>query len=794
MKNRWLTAELDPRSGNLLRLADAAGATVVSGCWCSYTRNAQTVHENPAVKAEHFTVKEVRSVPEGVESVIANDDIEILRRFELPKDSPLLRVHFEVRARRPGVELVRPLALPEIFFAADFVNQFEDEQDLYFDGEELGDGRELPPWRVFFREGHEAGLMAATRSKLEMGRFQILDRSFAIKPHILAAYTTDFVRTGSSLKFPGAAIGAAPAGLAGCPVQAAEPKDVYQADFEIGPWNRGEHAEILRAAGLSEPPARRNPPVTGAPPRDLKGLVFRGIDFAPASAVSAGYDPGKWMLAAMPHCTGGRALYCGCTVQPPPITLAPGLSGLYRVYAGIAQGNGVTARFSADPMPTIRLPAFSPEGQDAFPEMNPFILRLSGEKSGRELYLKTARMDGQSIEFRRFANSYAATVLDYVRFERLTEQEAADWEAGERGEPAIELSGFNDIPDIAWMVNAADPDPAAFEANLWEHANCKVRKVYWRIDGQCCDYPSKVNTMRYISAKVHGNYSPLAKGYGRVLKKTDMLKLAVEAARKYNLKLYGWMRFNNYSGNVQSDFFVKHPEYREASDKGWAQSSLCLAHEAVRRHKIDILTEAAAYGLEGVNLGFLRHPPVLKYAAVLVEGFRREFGVPPPPEPAKDVADHVQTHPEEDELRLKWYRYRAGFLTQFGRELRAALKQKGLGAVKVSIWVRHDRCLYDGIDMDAWLEEGLCDEVVAASHIHGATFNVSPEWRRKVQAKVPLIGGISNYDLEGARAWAPVAMREKFDGLCTYESDFSVMSDGYIAFYRSLRGGEGRNP
>jgi hypothetical protein len=789
LKNRWLIVELDPQSGNLASLADAAGTAVVLGCWCAYTRNGQVVHENPAVKAERFAVKSVRPVSGGVESVIANDDIEILRRFELPADSPLLKVHYEVRALRSGVELARPLALPEIVFAADFVNQFEDEQDLYFDGEELGDGRELPPWRVFFREGHTAGLLAATRSKREMSRFQIQDRSFAIKPHILAAYTTDYVRTGSSLKFPGGpAVGASPAGLAGCSVQPPEPKDVYQADFEIGPWRQAEHAEILRAAGLNEPSDRRNPPLTGAPPRELKGLVFRGVDFAPASAVSAGYDPEKWMVAAMPHCTGGRALFCGCTVKTPPITLSPKLSGVYRVFAGIAQGNGVVAQFSADPMPTIRLPPFSPEGQDAFPEMNPFILRLSGGMRGRELYLKTARMDGQSVTFSRFANSYAATVLDYVRFERLTEQEAAAWEAAERAEPAIALSGFNDIPDIAWMVNAADPDPAAFEANLWEHANCKVRKVYWRIDGQCCDYPSKVNTMRYISAKVHGNYSPVAKGYGRVLKKTDMLKLAVEAARKYDLKLYGWMRFNNYSGNVQSDFFVRHPELREANDKGWAQSSLCLAHEAVRRHKIDILAEAAAYGLDGVNLGFLRHPPVLKYASILVEGFRAKYGVAPPPDPAKEVADHVQTHPEEDELRLKWYQYRAGFLTQFGRELRAALKQKGLGAVKVSIWVRHDRCLYDGIDIDAWLEEGLCDEVVASSGIHGDTANVSPEWRRKVQAKVPLIGGISNFNLEGARAWAPIAMREGFDGLCTYESDFSVMSDGFIDFYRSLRG------
>ena len=773
LKNRWLTAQLDPVSGNLLRLSDVAGVPLVTGCWCSYRRGSQPVSENPAVPAERFEVTSVRPLPDGMESTVANADIEIRRRFVLPPDSPLLKVRYEVRALRPGVALEKPIALPEIVFDGGLVDPFEDEEDLYFDGEELGDGRELPPWRVFFREGHTAGLMAAARSKLEMSRFQIMDRRFAIKPHIRAAYTTDFNRTQSPLVFPG------------------EGDTVYQASFELGPWRAGDHADILRAAGLSSPDDRRNPPMTGTAPEQLKGLVFRGVDFAPPAAVSDRYEPGKWLAAAMPNCTGGRALFGGCTMQPPPITLAPKLAGVYRVYAGIGNGNGLQARFSADPLPLFRLPRARVESEDAFPEINPFLLRLSGEALTRELFLKTARMDGQSLTFSRFPNSYAATVLDYVRFERLTADEESDWEREERAEPAVELSGFNDIPDIAWLTNPADPDVSTYAANLWEHAACKVRKVYWRIDGQCSDYASRLNTMRPVSARVHHQFSPQCKGYGRALKKTDLLKLAVEASRAYGLKLYGWMRFNNYSGNVQSEFFVKHPELREANDKGWALNKLCLAHEAVRRHKIEILCEAAAYGLEGVNLGFLRHPPVLHYAPILVEGFRARTGMAPPPEPDKAVADHVQCHPEEDEVRLNWYRYRAEFLTLFGRELRAAFRAKGLGGVKISIWVRHDRCLYDGIDLDAWLGEGLCDEVVAAGsrHIYNSTLIPPADWCKKVRAHVPLIHGISAYDLEGARALTQRALLDGCDGICTYESDFAVTDDTFVDFYRSLRKG-----
>lgn len=789
LKNRWLTAEIDARSGNLMRLTDAEGGDCIAGCWCSYMRGTQPVNENPGAPGGRFAVLDVKLSGDAAESVIGNEDIEVRRRFELPAGSPLLKVSYTVRARRAGVELARPIALPEVFLTGDYVNPFEDDEDLYFDGEELGDGRELPPWRVFFREGRRSGLIAATRCKFEMSHFQILDRSFAIKPHIMTAYTTDYVLAGSPLRFASTEVVAndGARGLFGGPAPAATARESYSAGFEIGPWRRSAHEDILLAARLTVPPDRRNPPLSGTPPTGLRGVVFRAVDFAPASAVCEDFDPAKWMVAAMPHCTGGRALYCGCSVRAPAVTLAPGLKGLHRVYAGIANGNGIVARFSGDPLPTFRTPHEKAEGQDSFPKLNPFLLRLSGEQRAREVLLKTARMDGQSIEFRRDPNSYAVTVLDYVRFEPLTPGEAAEWEEAERREPVVELSGFNDIPDIERFTDPRDPDSAAYEANLWEHANCKVRKVFWRIDGQCSDYPSMVNTMRYVCARVHGVFTPQCKAYGRVLKKADMLRLAVDAARRHGLKLYGWMRFNNYSGNVQSEFFVKHPELHEANDRGVPLKKLCLAHEAVRRHKIAILCEAAAYGLDGLNLGFLRHPPVLHYAPVLVEGFRARHGTPPPPEPDRAVADRVQTHPEEDDLRLKWYRHRAHYLTLFGRELRAALKEKGLGAVKVSIWVRHDRCLHDGIDIDAWLDEGLCDEVVAASSIHGVTAGVSPEWRRRVQSRVPLIYGISGYNIDDARAVVPTVLRDGYSGICTYESDYTVVDDVFIDYYRDLR-------
>ena len=176
-------------------------------------------------------------------------------------------------------------------------------------------------------------------------------------------------------------------------------------------------------------------------------------------------------------------------------------------------------------------------------------------------------------------------------------------------------------------------------------------------------------------------------------KKVDMLNLAVEAAHEYGLKLYGWMRFNSYSGNVQSDFYRNHPELHEEWDPGRPTNKLCLAHPEVRKHKIDILVEAASYGLDGLNLGLLRHPPPMLYGPILVEGFKKKHGKPPPP-PQTEDRTCFSSLPDMSEDCQEWYRYRSTFMTQFGHDLRAALNERGMEHVKISLWLRPNHCLF----------------------------------------------------------------------------------------------------
>ncbi|MBI2190902.1 MAG: hypothetical protein HYU36_02815 [Planctomycetes bacterium] len=770
LANRHLSAQFSPESGDLVHLGSTGRVRSLIervGLWCldQERRSWRSGHAGEKDAGSFRTLVFERRGDE-VFTVSETRVARVARRFRLSPSSPLLEVSVRVTPAGTGGQLFL-VGFPDVRFVPGFNNPFEDERDLYFDGAELGDGREIPCWRVFFRRGYAHGLLLATRTKRDMSRLTILADGFRMYPHLDLNYSTSLERSPMVLR----------------------PGKSYEVCFEIGPWSKARHGSLLEAARLADPVKTDSPPPKGSPKRRPRGRVFRGIEFAPARTMSPGFSRNRWHRAAMPWCLKGEGLFAGPGVRPPTLTLDPKLHGVYRIAVGIGHGIGVSLRLSGDPEWTFRVAGKESRRAEVFTPFSPF---LSGRHQASEVAFRTARLDGRKLHLRRFPSLHAASVIDYVRFKKLSIAQVRRWECEESARPCIALSGFNDIPDIAPMTDASDPDPRAYASNIWEHANSKFDKIFWRIDGQCSDYPSKANTMRYVSARVHGVFDPQAKAYGRVLQKVDILETAVQAARKYGVKLYGWMRFNNYAGNVQSEFYRTHPEFWEEWEHGFSGNKLCLAFPEVRQHKIAILVEAASYGLDGLCLGFLRHPPVLLYHPVLVQGFRARHGVLPPRDPKAKDPLHWSTLPPDDESHTRWYQYRADFLTQFGRELRAALRDARLGHVPVTIWVRPNHCLFDGIDLDAWLEEGLCNEVVADAPFgqHATNpkcYDVKPEWKKRVQSIVPVVRGLPCTHLPWVRRRAKRYVAEGYDGLCTYESDVTVLESGFITFYRSLR-------
>jgi len=111
-----------------------------------------------------------------VASTVRTPHVEVTRRFELDPSRPFLKVSYTVSGRGEAADLAGP-QFPHVRFSERFLSVIEgDERDLFFDGAELGRGRQLPCWRVFFLPGHRTGLLVAARSKLMMSHIQIWPR------------------------------------------------------------------------------------------------------------------------------------------------------------------------------------------------------------------------------------------------------------------------------------------------------------------------------------------------------------------------------------------------------------------------------------------------------------------------------------------------------------------------------------------------------------------------------------------------------------------------------------------
>jgi hypothetical protein len=760
LENRGVTGLFDAGTGRMTGLATAEGRELLGQDYFRFRMDG-VMHSDKAdaVAGPAMSVlecAELRVLPERVRSVWEDELVRVVRDYFVPRGGLLMRVRTSVRALKE-IRGGMPTALPMFPFAKGFADPMRDERDHYFDGCELDTGVEMGAWRVFFRQGDDDGLFVGTPCRERMTRLQVLTDGFEINPHRQVLYTADM-----GARFPSLDM---------------KPGDVVRHEFWVGGWSKEGHDALVRSLGLEKPRRRRaaalmsgdNP--THAPADESLSRVFHpGIEGAlPAGA---GFDAKRWRVAPAPWCARGSALYAPSEVFPEPVAFRPGVTGRHRIVVEI--GPGWAAVVKVDGRVVYRL---APGGGTCFDRV------LSGKVTGVEVDYGVHELTRESVvEIGRAPERHGVTLVGAVRLVK-TDEEVRLPRAG-----ALALHSFIDTPDIGALNDCREPEAQPYRQVIREHACMGFTSLIWRIDGQVTEYQTHVGTRRYTYGKVHGVYSPATKEGGRIQKKVDMLKLAVEEAHRHGLKVVGWSRFNAYWGNVISDFYREHPEFWETWENGSVGRKLCLAHPEVRAHKRAILVEAAGYGLDGLNLGFLRHAPILHRAPIMVEAYRKEYGEEPVLHSKANELDFNNGVPHSDEKSLRWYEFRARYMTEFGRELKRDLKAAGLGHVAVSIWVRPNHCLYDGIDMQTWLDEGLCDQVVADSMASGRIGELgvdpTPEWEAMVRAKVPLVRGLSAFNEKTMREHLG-AFLKKYDGVSVYEGNCAVVDDRFRAMFES---------
>ncbi len=781
VKNAHYVCHFDAGTGALLEMrAHENGPVLVQGVTVRYRQGgclrSDRNQEGQGLALDVVWVKEEAN---AIVSLLRADGVEIRRSFTFEPGRPVVGVVVEVRSTGFDGELAEP-RFPHIRFADDFVNLIEgDEPDLFFDGAELGGGRELPCWRVFMRSGCRDGVLMAARSKAMMSHMQIWPReekAVDCRPHVMCAYDEDYGMFNSPMRL--------------------SPSRAYKVELEIGPWRADRHARLLDDAGLLTPGMVQRNHIPRQAKRSLGGSVYFAADVAPAEAVSHTYDVRRWLVSGECATVGEKCLFANAGTRPPMIRVSPGLTGPHRVLLGVGTGYCAMAQVQGEP-----------EARYRFCSQNtrwklPFALHMGAQAEPGEVDFGVVDMTGKTVDVGAVPSRLTPGIIDYIRFVPLLDAQAVEWKCAQDKKPCVPLSGFADIFCVGniWG-DSENPGPEPYRAMVWAHANAGFNRIFWRIDGECTDFPTRTATRRPVCAWTHGAYLPQARAYGLAVNRNDLLRTAIDAGEAHGVGIWGWMRFNAYFSGVRSEFFRSHPEYWDHSESGQVLDfKLCLAFEEVRRHKINILVEAARYpGLGGLNLGFLRHPPIVNYHPVLVQSYRARYGEDPPRKAGHgDFYQHRNQLPEDDDAHVRWYRHRAQVMTQFGRELRQELRVNGLGHTKIAISVRPRHCLFDGIDIDAWLQEGLCDEVVAGPYWGDQELMVpTPQWKGQVQARVPLTIGTDIIERSGMvgpiqaarlKAHYNRLAQEGYDGICTYESTDAVCMPYLLDIYHGLRG------
>lgn len=766
LSNRFFRAGFDPETGNLARLLPAdEPLSLVRRAYVRYQADGRLyseIRDNPLAIAPE--VVSVRRSRQAVSSVLRTPHLEIRRCFRWTPGSPLLRIRYEFTATA-AARLHGP-GLLFLELATDVNDVTRDEKDLYFDGAELGRCMELPCWRVLYRAGHRRGVLVAARSKWQMSHLMYDAQTLEIRPHVRSQQQVDY-------------------SARDIPIDV-KPGTRHGVEFEIGPWWPARRTALIRTAALDRP-ARVAAPPTPPPPSGAArpGEVLWFADRVPSRGVAGTFHPRRWLRLGLPW-NGGRAvLVCNAGCRPPAFTIRPGAQGPCRVFVGASRSASVGLQFSGDPYPIYRLGL----GGTAFHSV------LYGPGQAAELDFGIVDMTGRTIRVVPNRNGHWPARLDYVRLEPLSPAEAVAWARRQAAPVRTLLAGIPDCGDVFFfLLDRHNLDPRLVEGNIWEQARAGFTRLYWQMHGSYTGFHTRIGTRTPMVCKAHGAFEPQAKAGALFHRQHDLLRVAIGAGRKIGVEVWGASRMNAYMSGKRDEFFQNHLHMMEVTEDGaHCENKICYAFREVRDYQRSILVEAARYGLPGLMLGFLRHVPIFLYHPLLVGGYRARYGKLPPRDMGAKDPHHLRSLPESGPDYRQWYAYRAEFMTQFGRDLKRDLIEHGLGHVKISLWLRPNHCLFDGIRVEDWLREGLCDEIVADIYSDETLDEPRPDWRKKVQACVPLLKGIGFGTYSGEAARDPGRyLAQGYSGLCVYGSEQFAQTSPNLAFLDRVRQGSGR--
>ncbi len=190
--------------------------------------------------------------------------------------------------------------------------------------------------------------------------------------------------------------------------------------------------------------------------------------------------------------------------------------------------------------------------------------------------------------------------------------------------------------------------------------------------------------------------------------------VTIRANPCYPLKASGWPD-GSMARYFNAKFWWDHPEFRIVLKNGTTHTNLSYVYPDVRQTKLRIIGEVVQRDVDGIDIDFLRHPPLLGYEEPLRASFVAGYGVDP------------KTLPDNDG---RWISHRCQVMTDFMREARRIVdeasrqKKRPLG---ISVRIDHRQYRAWGLDIEGWIKEGLIDILAVAQYGYGGySFDLTP--------------------------------------------------------------------
>ena len=441
----------------------------------------------------------------------------------------------------------------------------------------------------------------------------------------------------------------------------------------------------------------------------------------PPTVLSSEADRGRWrMLSYEADGASGVMLLAGPETAAPEITYPLRVFGWHAVSIGAFGGHFESETTSVE----ARL-----SGEETFSRLATPVER--GGRSGqgaevqlREVFWKVADLTGQELVLRQTfwrvapgdgpgsLQGHNARVA-YIKLVPLSDAEIGAYKADLGRTDTRRLFAHNDAHGIHFSYRPTTAEE--IRRNIEPYRDTDFSRIYWEAGGgDRTQYFSRIGT-----PPTHDRVKDFGRTGDRLLAESwralrtqgiDPLQVAVDYTHEIGLELHAAYRVAGFHFPPPLDrarpdsFYGLHPELRGTDAGGRRTPRLAYTYPETRAFAVSLLREMASFGADGVALLYNRRPPLVEYEPPLVEGFKAEYGLDP--------------H-QVDEMDPRWLTYRARILTQFMREVReamdAASEEQGRGRrieVSAIVMSTEEENLYRGMDLRAWVDEGLVDTLI----------------------------------------------------------------------------------